>query len=417
MTPHPKISPKHFVSVLNHFTRKIEELDGAPFQSFAKGTPYKKEGYKHELFANAQRRLDVKNWKFEDLGTGKILDRVIYAIEIEHSAEQHGNNLLKWRQYGVHKRLIEIKGEETLNEFETLLYDFYRDELDGEDAFNYFIDLLKSKQYPLIAYLFFIKDCDKYLPISPERFDIGFQLLGTELKTSHRCSWENYNSFLTVITEVRDFLRAEGYSNTSLLDAHSFCWIIALDDFLPSEGEVGDANSSMNAPASIAEFIPTRNLQQTLPDSSRTTVLHKQRSSDLPIDWERKHKNNSLIGKLSEEIVLTAEKCRLRELGLTELAESVQLVSEENSLGYDILSYNEDGTERFIEVKTVTQQSDCHSFFTSWRQLATAEQTASYFYYLVHGPRSQSPKIEILDPSSIKEEWKSPINYLVTLPK
>ena len=57
-------------------------------------------------------------------------------------------------------------------------------------------------------------------------------------------------------------------------------------------------------------------------------------------------------GVLGEEHVLDSERRRLRRAGLPHLAEKIRWTSRESvSEGYDISSFEEDGSERFIEVK------------------------------------------------------------------
>ena len=90
--------------------------------------------------------------------------------------------------------------------------------------------------YDLIAYLFFIKNKNQFLPICPGYFDAAFSKLGIGLKTSRRCSWENYVSFIEAVGMTRDALSLllEG-SEPSLLDAHSFLWMNdVLTDYLAS---------------------------------------------------------------------------------------------------------------------------------------------------------------------------------------
>ena len=52
-------------------------------------------------------------------------------------------------------------------------------------------------KYDLLAYLFFIKDCSRFLPIRAKEFDKRFELLGVDFKTSFKCSWENYAQYIS----------------------------------------------------------------------------------------------------------------------------------------------------------------------------------------------------------------------------
>lgn len=78
----------------------------------------------------------------------------------------------------------------------------------------------------------------------------------------------------------------------------------------------------------------------------------KVTKSDLS---ERDAKNRDL-GEAGELFILLYERKRLRNAGLTNLAEKVVWVSKEigDGLGYDISSFDSDGSEIFLEVKTTS---------------------------------------------------------------
>ena len=89
--------------------------------------------------------------------------------------------------------------------------------------------------YDLISYLFYIKNPKRYLPNKPSHFEISFALLGEyyNFKMSRQCSWSNYQEFINRISEIRTGLE-DYFGDTknfdekiSMIDAHSFCWIIA----------------------------------------------------------------------------------------------------------------------------------------------------------------------------------------------
>jgi len=62
-------------------------------------------------------------------------------------------------------------------------------------------------------------------------------------------------------------------------------------------------------------------------------------------------------GRLGEEHVLIAERARLKRAKRLDLVERVRWVSQESvAEGYDILSFEDTGVERFIEVKATGGQ-------------------------------------------------------------
>lgn len=92
----------------------------------------------------------------------------------------------------------------------------------------------------------------------------------------------------------------------------------------------------------LREFIP--------PERTYSRVARK-------IDnWEEINKKRKLSGLKGEEIVVAIEQEFLDSIGKKDLSNKVRHVSKEDGdgLGYDILSFFENGREKFIEVKSTT---------------------------------------------------------------
>lgn len=113
---------------------------------------------------------------------------------------------------------------------------------------------------------------------------------------------------------------------------------------------------------------------------------------------ERDFRNRSL-GKAGEAFVLDVERTRLQRAMRTDLAENVRWISdlEGDGAGYDILSFDTDGRERLIEVKT-TNGAAKTPFFLSRTEHEVSEQRAdAWRLYRVH-LFAQSPRIFTIDP-------------------
>ncbi len=65
------------------------------------------------------------------------------------------------------------------------------------------------------------------MPIAPRYFDIAFEKLGVSFKTSYQCSWENYTQYNNLLHQIKLYLSSRLEEDTSLIDAHSFAWMIA----------------------------------------------------------------------------------------------------------------------------------------------------------------------------------------------
>lgn len=90
------IDPYLFKCQRKAFTKFVEEKSGLPFVSFA-SNPYVKEheGYKSEIYYTGGDALAFQSWERSVLGSGKIAQAVVRAIEMPK------NNLVRWQaRYG-----------------------------------------------------------------------------------------------------------------------------------------------------------------------------------------------------------------------------------------------------------------------------------------------------------------------------
>jgi hypothetical protein len=234
------------------FTTFVEKKSGMKFVSFM-SNPYTEvhEGYKYGIYRAGRNALAFDTWRESDIGSGDIADAVIKAIELPE------NNLVPWHgRFGEkarpHHPLFEAKDKKhVLGKVEESLLKLYREE-HGEQSFGELVEIF-GKTYPLLAYLFFLKDRSRYLPIGPTVFDRAFEHLGAEFKTSHLCSWENYSDYIVLIGEVKTMLTEFLPSEVSLLDAHSFTWILGRQ--MERENALPDIHDYLSLPASEREAI------------------------------------------------------------------------------------------------------------------------------------------------------------------
>ncbi len=209
---------------------------GAPFTSFREGLPRQWEAYKTIVRHNAITRLEATAWNAEQIGTGEILSRVIHAIEIKD--KEAPNNLVRWvNKWGhanrSHRALLDAVGAPTRTEgLERALFSLYATNADHGEVFESLKEI-SGRRYDLLAYLFFLRDADRFMPLATRTFDRAFELLDIDLVTTRRCSWANYQEYIGALQDVRDALCSlAGISDARLIDAHSFCWMLV---------QVGDA--------------------------------------------------------------------------------------------------------------------------------------------------------------------------------
>ncbi len=100
-----------------------------------------------------------------------------------------------------------------------------------------------------------------------------------------------------------------------------------------------------------------------------------------PIDYFAREMRNRTLGSAGEEFALRVEKERLRKAGRDSLAEGVERVSRTGGdhLGFDIHSYERDGSDRFIEVKT-TNSSRYSPFYLSSNELRVSRKEKERYH-------------------------------------
>ena len=90
-------------------------------------------------------------------------------------------------------------------------------------------------------------------------------------------------------------------------------------------------------------------------------------------DYLAREARNQSLGRAGEEFVVLYERWRLIQSGHERLADRIEHTANErgDGAGYDVLSFEEDGRERFIEVKTTAYAKDT-PFFISDGELSFA---------------------------------------------
>jgi len=115
------------------------------------------------------------------------------------------------------------------------------------------------------------------------------------------------------------------------------------------------------------------------------------------IDYLALEANNSSLGAAGEEFVVEFERARLRRMGEERLARRVEHVSKTvgDGTGFDVLSFEGDGAERLVEVKT-TAYGKATPFYVTRNEVSVSRDRASeYHLYRVFTFR-RSPRLYTL---------------------
>ncbi|MEQ1796895.1 MAG: DUF3883 domain-containing protein, partial [Lacibacter sp.] len=122
-----------------------------------------------------------------------------------------------------------------------------------------------------------------------------------------------------------------------------------------------------------------------LNDDLISSVVKEDEPSYRPIkiNYLEKEQNNRSLGEAGEELVIEYEKWRLTKAGKQNLAEKIEWISKDkgDGTGFDILSKNENGTDRYIEVKTTKLSKETPIYLTrNELSFASSKQKGFYLY-------------------------------------
>jgi len=135
---------------------------------------------------------------------------------------------------------------------------------------------------------------------------------------------------------------------------------------------VADILSRLESPPESAPFV-----YPPLGDRKR-----QRRHFRPPVNHLEREARNGSLGRAGEEFVLTYERARLIRLGKDRLANRVEHIAlVDDGRGYDIHSFEAEGRDRFIEVKT-TAFGKQTPFFVSRNEVSVSrEEDEQYHVY------------------------------------
>lgn len=197
------------------------------------------------------------------------------------------------------------------------------------------------------------------------------------------------------------------------------------------------ANYQTKLIAAIEKFIPYISLLLNIPNKKventfqENSVLYLESPPEkastrapLPSILERlvrkfdpaaRDARNRALGKFGEERVLHSERNRLTEQGRGDLAAKVRWISDEegDGAGYDILSFDRSGSERFLEVKT-TPGHQTTPFYLSENERRFAIEQPEHFRIVRVYQCLQLPKAFVIKPPLESVIWLSPTQFRAT---
>lgn len=173
----------------------------------------------------------------------------------------------------------------------------------------------------------------------------------------------------------------------------------------------GDRLSMAAEPAGALWIMPPPTLSNAPPPDEAEQMARVARRFDVA---ERDQRNRAL-GKAGEERAFHHERGQLVAADRQDLARKVRWVSEEDGdgLGYDILSFEPDGRERLIEVKT-TNGWERIPFHISRNECQVAEERKADWHLLRLWDFARDPKAFSIRPPLERHLALTPTSYLAS---
>lgn len=152
--------------------------------------------------------------------------------------------------------------------------------------------------------------------------------------------------------------------------------------------------------------------------SSKSTSPRRGGRVIKNIDWNAIQNSKNYTGALGEEIVMKLLTEEAEEKGLkTPIHASVV---KGDGLGFDIISFNEDGDEQRIEVKTTKTNQEYGFIMTSGELEVSKQPGAKYFIYRIYNLKIDTEKgvgtysLEIYEgPIDVNKYQLKPTSYKV----
>jgi uncharacterized protein DUF3883 len=191
-------------------------------------------------------------------------------------------------------------------------------------------------------------------------------------------------------------------------------------------GQVGLAQAAAAAVAQPVVTIPpipdVLTLQTALPRPGREgqvpggKSIHRRVPPPLGPNYLEREARNRSLGQAGEHLILRYEHERLWRAGQKGLADRVEHVAETRGdhLGYDIQSFEVNGRDRLIEVKT-TRFGAMTPFFATRNEVAVSEQHPSDYHLYRLYKFQAGPKFFVLNGSLRSACRLEPVQYLAIL--
>lgn len=143
------------------------------------------------------------------------------------------------------------------------------------------------------------------------------------------------------------------------------------------------SNSTDDSPhmGSIINFESIINDEPIISQVSEREPLYRP----IKTNYLEKEQNNRRLGEGGEKLIIEYERWQLIKAGKEKLADKIEWISKDlgDGTGFDILSKNYNGTDKFIEVKTTKLSKETPIFLTRNELSFASSNKKDFFLYRV----------------------------------
>ena len=176
--------------------------------------------------------------------------------------------------------------------------------------------------------------------------------------------------------------------------------------------------SDMHAPQDAVREVPSLWIGPAPTFSNQPPPVNAEFMAKVArkFDVAERDARNRALGKAGEELVLHHEKARLRSERREDLADKVRwtAVQDGDGAGYDIFSFESDGRERLIEVKT-TNGWERTPFHVTRNELAVADANRDNWHLIRLWNFAREPKAYSIRPPLDAHVALTPTSFLASL--
>lgn len=345
----------------------LDRSGGVRFEHFQHPVLVEREvKYKQEVYRRASRVLALNRWKDWRYRSPNQIRKAVR----EACNPSNCNNLLEHRYSDRTKSASPIYLVSSPEQIEALEEELYYLLLGGGSEptsfgsrFDRFASYLRQQRlgckWPFVSYLAFLFDPETYFPVHSGAFERLAHFYGLNVKIKHNITWQAYAVLLDLADELRFRLKRRVNQNPTLIEVHSYMWVVAR--------QISSLSDQPTPPPRPPNF--EQEMEKRIKRAERDAVNHER------------------IGLEGERYIFEKEQEKLRTAGYGKWADCVRhIAAEDSKAGYDVLSFDLDGNELHIEVKTTLRSREMDAgFFLSENERAKASEDEKWRLYRVWG--------------------------------